>query len=117
MASHQPESVIIDVWTVPDGRQQEATDGFMALFEALRVLDGFLDGRLHASVDGTALLSYVRMRSAADRQNAENRPEIRAQTRALREIARPHPHVYELLRIFVPAHHSPGPPTTEHGSF
>ena len=65
-----PESVMIDIWTVPSGRQEEMTEGLRAAFEQFRLIDGFIGAGVLANYDGTKVASYVRMRSAADLQSA-----------------------------------------------
>ena len=39
------QSVIVDMWVVPAGHQQELVDGLLGLFEKLRLVEGFVDGR------------------------------------------------------------------------
>jgi hypothetical protein len=65
MSPKEQESEIMDMWAVPSGRQQEVIDGLLGLFEQLRLIDGFVDGRVQAGLDGTKVMSYSRMRSAA----------------------------------------------------
>ena len=66
MSPKEPESVIMDMWEVPPGRQQEVIDALRGLIEEMRPMEGFVDGRVHASLDGSKVVSYSTMRSAAD---------------------------------------------------
>ena len=76
------ESVIVDTWVVRAGRQQELVDGLLGLFETLRLAEGFIDGGVYASRDGTKVLSYSRTRSAADQQSDRRLEEIRKRLQA-----------------------------------
>jgi hypothetical protein len=114
MATAEPESVVIDVWTAPSGRQEEVIDRLRVLFEQFQNMAGFIDGRVHASLDGTKVVSYSRMRSAVDRQDAEQQEQICEQLQALESIARPHRDDYELAWVFSPPP-EPGPVTASYG--
>ena len=114
MSPEEQESVIMDMWEVPPGRQQELIDALRELLEQMRHIDGFVDGRIHASLDGSKVISYSTMRSAADHQRFQERDEIRARMQALEAIAVPHRSAYQLECVFTtpagtgPEQFSPG---------
>ena len=49
MSVHPQELVIIDIWTVAPGRQQEMADALRAGLERLRLIDGFIEGDVLAN--------------------------------------------------------------------
>ena len=63
MSPTEPESVIMDMWEVPPRRQHELIDALRELLEQMRTIDGFVDGRIHASLDRSKVISYSTMRS------------------------------------------------------
>ncbi len=71
-------------------------DALRELLEQARLLDVFVDGRIHASLDGNNVMPYSTMRSAADHQRFEERAEIRERLQALEAIAVPHRNAYQL---------------------
>ena len=104
MSSVPPEqSIILDMWTVPDGSQDEFMNELVGLFELVRRLDGFLEGQILTGVDSSLFVCYARMRSARDRDAALIDPEVEARLRAIGGIAHPRPHAYTLARTFTPA--------------
>jgi len=98
----EQESIVLDVWDVVDGRRGELVEALTAIYERLRVLEGFIEGRLLTGADPTHLASYARMRSARDRDNAMQDREIQALIRGARKIARPHFDAFTELREFEP---------------
>jgi heme-degrading monooxygenase HmoA len=109
------ESVTIDMWDVSAGRQEEVTAALRTLLERLRLTDGFLDGRIFASGDGTKVISYSMMRSAADRQHALEQDGIRDGLQRLEAIAAPDRDSYELACVFTA--HPHGPTVVSPGAF
>ena len=87
MSPTEPESVIMNISEVPPGRQRELIDALPELLGQSRLIDGFVDGRIHASLDGSKVISYSTMRSAADHHRLEDRSEIREGLNALELIA------------------------------
>ena len=106
----------MDMWEVPPGRQQELLDALRDLLEQMRRIDGFVDGRIHASLDGSKVVSYSTMRSAADHQSFQERDEIRERMQALEAIAVPHRSSYQLVCVFT-APAETGPTHVSHGAF
>ena len=100
MSPKEPESVIMDMWEVPPGRQRELVDALRELLEQTRLIDGFVDGRIHTSLDGTKVISYSTMRFAADHQRVQERDEIRERLQALESIAVPHRSAYQLECVY-----------------
>jgi len=96
------ESLVIDVWTVGAERRQELIDGLLAVFERFQSSEGFVEARVLQGSAGTAVLSYLRMRSAAEQQRLDEDLEIQARLEALRTIARPHRDLYDLVWVFTP---------------
>ena len=101
------ESVVIDVWDVPDGRQDEVIAALREVLERLRLVDGFVDGRILASLDGTKVISYSMMRSAADRTLAVGQQDIRDGLQRLEAIAVPDRNTYDLSCVFTARPHGP----------
>jgi hypothetical protein len=96
------ESILIDSWTTGAERQQELIDGLLELFERFRSSGGFVEARVLKGSGGTTVVSYLRMRSAADQQRLDEEPEIQAGLERLREIARPHRDLFDLVWVFTP---------------
>ncbi len=90
----------MDMWEVPPGRQQEVIDALRKLLEQMRTSDGFVDGRIHASLDGSKVISYSTMRSAADHQRFQERDAIRERMQALEAITVPHRSAYQVEYVF-----------------
>ena len=116
MSPTEPESVIMDMWEVPPARQQELIDALRELLEQARLIDGFVDGRIHASLDGSKVISYSTMRSAADHQRFQERDEIRERMQALEAIAVPHRSAYQLECVFT-ARTATGPADVSQGAY
>ena len=51
MSPTEPESVIMNMSEVPPGRQRELIDALPELLGQSRLIDGFVDGRIHASLE------------------------------------------------------------------
>jgi heme-degrading monooxygenase HmoA len=100
-------SIIVDLWSVPDGSQDEFMDALVGVFERLREFDGFLDGQILRGVDPTRFVSYATMRSARERDAVMADPEFRAAALRIGGIARPRPHAYSIARTFTPAASEP----------
>lgn len=100
MSGSEKESLLITGWTPSADRHQELIDGLLGLFERYQTVDGFIEGRVLVGSGGTAVLSYLRMRSAADQQRLEEDPEIQAGLDALQEIAHLHRDVFDLVWVF-----------------
>ena len=96
-------SIIVDVWVVSEGSEEEFMQALVGLFERLRALEGFLDGQILKGVDPTLFVSYATMRSARERDAAFLDGEVRAMMRGIGGIARPRPHSYTIARRFTPA--------------
>jgi len=90
LSEHDQESIVIEAWTTRAERQQELIGGLLELLERFRSSEGFIEARILKGSRGTTVLSYLRMRSAADRQRLDKQPEIQAGVDALRKIAHPH---------------------------
>jgi len=117
MSSKEPESVIMDMWEVPPGRQRELIDALRKLLEQMRTIDGFVDGRIHASLDGSRVISYSTMRSAADHESFQERDEIHERMQALEAIAVPHRSAYQLECVFTAPTDETGPAHVSKGAF
>jgi hypothetical protein len=95
-------SIVVDVWHVADGSQEEFMDALVALVERVRALEGFVDGQILKGVDPTLFVSYVTMRSAQDREAAFLDGEVQEMLRAIGGLARQSPHAYTVARRFAP---------------
>jgi heme oxygenase (mycobilin-producing) len=56
---HDGAAVLINVFEVPEGRDEEFRAGWRAAADYLRHQPGFISTRLHASLDPTAEFRYV----------------------------------------------------------
>ena len=102
LSGDDQESIVIEAWTTGAERQQELIDGLLELFKRFRASDGFVEARILKGSGGTTVLSYLRMRSAADEQRLHEEPGIQAALEALRKIARPHRDLFDLVWVFTP---------------
>jgi heme-degrading monooxygenase HmoA len=100
MPDAEEPSIVVDAWRVADGDQQEFLDALVGLFSRVRELDGFVDGEILRGVDPTRFVTYVRMRSARERDAAFIDNEVRGALRRIRGIARPDPGAYTVFRKF-----------------
>ena len=102
MSAGARESVVIDVWTVPSGRQEEMIKEPLAAFEQFRQIDGFIEGGVLSNRDETKVASYLRMRSAADLQRASELEEVRERLSALAAIGSSRAEVYDRMWVIAP---------------
>jgi len=102
MSVHPQELVIIDIWTVAPGRQQQMADALRAALEQLQLVDGFIEGDVLANWDQTRVASFVRFRSAADWQRATEDYEFLEQIRALEAIGSSDGDAYERMAVIAP---------------
>jgi heme-degrading monooxygenase HmoA len=109
-------SVVIDIWTVPSGREQEIIDALCAAFEQFRCMDGFIEGGVLANSDGTRIASYVKARSAADLQRGMEQEAIRERLRELERLGSSHRDAYERKWVAVPPGDR-GSVEVSHGAF
>jgi heme-degrading monooxygenase HmoA len=116
MSVRPQESVMIDIWTVPSGHQQEMAEALRDAFEDFRSIEGFCEGGVLANQDGTKVAAYLRMRSPAELQRAVEQDDARERTRELREIGSSHADTYERLWVIAPPMEH-GPVQVSHGAF
>ena len=116
MSGHDQESIVIDAWTTDVQREQELIDGLLRLFERFRSSEGFVEARILKGSGGTTVLSYLRMRSAADQQRLAEQPEVEAGLEELQKIARPHRDLFDLVWVFTPPVDD-GPVPTSRGAY
>ena len=116
MSAKEPESVIMDMWKVPPGSQRELVDALRELLEQTRLIDGFVHGRIHTSLDCTKVISYSTTRSAADHERLQERDEIRERLKALEAIAVSHRSAYQLECVYT-APTETGPADVRQGAY
>ena len=117
MSTHPKELVIIDIWTVAPGRQQEEmADALRASVERLRLSDGFIEGDVLANWDETRVASFLRFRSAADWERVTEDDEFLEQMRALEAIGSSDGDAYERMAVIAPPRER-GPIEISHGAF
>jgi heme-degrading monooxygenase HmoA len=95
-------TIIANAWIVADGYQEEFVQMIIGLLEYVRTLDGFIEGEILRGANPTRFVSYVRLRSAQDRQRLFEHSEVRAVLRSAGQIARADLHSYDVLRAFRP---------------
>jgi len=93
-------AMIVNAWAVADGHQDEFVEALVGLFEHLCTLEGFVEGAILQGVNPTRFISYMRLRSAQDRQRVLDDREASARLRAVGRIARADLHSYDVLRAF-----------------
>jgi heme-degrading monooxygenase HmoA len=96
------ELVIIDIWTVAPGRQQEMTRALRAALEKLRRIDGFIEGDVLANWKETRVASFVRFRSAADWERATEDDEFLEQMQTLEALGTSDGDAYERTAVIAP---------------
>ena len=116
MSLHPQDSVIIDIWTVPSGRQQEMIDQLLAAFEELRLIDGFVEAGALPNRDTTKVAWYLRMRFPGDRKSVAAREAVRKRMRTLESIGGSQADAFERKWVIVPPRES-GPTEVSYGSF
>jgi hypothetical protein len=93
--------ILIDVWTVDETRQDELVG---ILGETMRTLvaprPGFVSAQIYESVNGGMVLLDLRMRTAADRRQLTDDPELQQAYREARTVAASHTHFYRLVQSF-----------------
>ncbi len=57
--AHTPLTTQINVFTVPDGRQQPLIDHLAKAAETAREVDGWISASIHRSLDGTRVVNYA----------------------------------------------------------
>jgi hypothetical protein len=98
----QEHSVIVDAWRVRESRYEtQAVEGLFALLDLLVDDEGFVEAQVFAAPDGT-LVCYGVMRSVAERQRVEERPDVRKVLRSLHAIAHSQRHTLKTLRVVRP---------------
>jgi heme-degrading monooxygenase HmoA len=116
MSAYTQESVVIDICTVPAGRQQAMIDRLLASLEALRLIDGFIEAGALPNREGTKVVWYLRMRSAEDWNRAADSAEVRERIRTLESISDSHIDVVERAWVIV-APTEQGVTEVSYGSF
>jgi len=96
------DALLVNAWTVTDGDQDEFVEKLDGLFEQLRTRDGFVEGAVLRSTNPTRFISYVRWRSAQDRQRLFDDELLTRFLDDVGEIARADLHSYDVLRSFGP---------------
>jgi heme-degrading monooxygenase HmoA len=96
------ESIMADLWHVPDGSQAIFLHGLNELFEQLRDSPGFIEGQILRSANPTKILAYSRFESAAAAQRVRDGPAIAAAVRKLRAIAHQDLSRYTIVESFLP---------------
>jgi Antibiotic biosynthesis monooxygenase len=97
------ESIMADLWSVPDGNQQAVLDGLTELFERMRDCPGFVEAQILRSVNPTKILAYTRFDSPANQQRAQDAVATGTMVQRLRAIAHQDLSRYTLARSFLPA--------------
>lgn len=116
MSTGAQESVIVDVWTVPSGRQEAMIKELHAAFEQFREIDGFIEGGVLSNGDETKVASYLRVRSAGDLPRGAKLEEVRDRLSALAAIGSSHADRYDHIWVIAPPRDR-GPVHTSRGAF
>lgn len=93
--------ILIDVWTVDPSEQAELA---RRISEGVRNVivgrPGFVSAELYESPNGEAMMVMVRMQTIKERQELTDSPEAHNLLRELREIARAHVRLFQLVESF-----------------
>jgi hypothetical protein len=93
--------ILIDLWTVDSTRRDELVRRISDLIQdSVRGRPGFVSAELYESVDGSAVMVSVRMRTVEERQAITDSPEAHDALRELRAIAHTHARLYRLVESF-----------------
>ena len=95
-------SLMVNMWVVEDGHQEELVDGLYSLYGNLRSLERFISGQILRGSNPTRYVSMATMRSVEDCDRAVENPRTRALLRGLRGIARFDHDTYRALGRFEP---------------
>lgn len=93
-------AVLINLWKVKDGSQEEFRALLGELIAELTAMDEFVEAQIYEGVDGDSLITHVRMGSAAAADDAVESPAVRAVARKLSGLASSQLHRYRLVRSF-----------------
>jgi hypothetical protein len=110
------ESVIIGIWSVPSGREQEMIDALLDAFQELRLSDGFIEAGALQNREKTKVAWYLRMRFAENGNGAAEREGVRQRIRALESIGGSRVDAFERVCVIVPPSET-GPTEVSYGSF
>ncbi len=94
-----PNAVLINVFEVPAGRDEEFLQGWAAARDVMQRQPGYVATRLHRSLDPTARFRFINVAewsTPAHFQAALNNPEF-VQLRNATPFAH-HPALYEVIR-------------------
>jgi hypothetical protein len=101
--------VLIDVWNVDPSREPELLERIRELIRGL-LLDspGFVSAQIYESVDHSAVMITITMRTIADRQALTDSAAIHDALRELRTIASSHARLFSLVERFGEAEETSG---------
>jgi hypothetical protein len=101
--------VLIDVWNVDPSREPELLERIRELIRGL-LLDspGFVSAQIYESVDHSAVMITITMRTIADRQALTDSAAIHGALRELRTIASSHARLFGLVERFGEAEETSG---------
>ena len=91
--------VLINVFEVPEGKDEVFLSGWQAAAQQLRTQPGYISTKLHESVDPHASFRFVNVaewESPQAFQAAINAPAFRAAAESL-SFATPHPSLYRVV--------------------
>jgi heme-degrading monooxygenase HmoA len=94
-----PRAVLINVFEVPTGRDEEFLQGWSAAQEFMQRQPGYVSTRLHRSLDPTVGFRFINVAewaTPADFQAAVSHPEL-VKLRAASPFVH-HPALYEVIR-------------------
>jgi quinol monooxygenase YgiN len=101
---HDTPVILINVFTVDPGRQQELVELLTRATElSVRSAPGFLSARLHRSFDGTKVTMYAQWRSEEDYLAMRSDPIPVPYLQQAMAMATFEPGMYELVNTFSPA--------------
>ena len=111
MSVHEHELVIIDVWAVPAGHEQEMIDRLLCALGEFRSIDGFVEAGVLRNRRRTKVAWYLRMRSAEIAECGE----VRRRILALESLGGSQIDAFERVSVIVPSPES-GPTEVSYGA-
>jgi hypothetical protein len=86
----------INVFTVPDGRQQPLIDILSEAAEVARDVPGWISASLHRSLDGTRVVNYAQSENLEAAQRVVERLKAKGLLEGNKVFGEAHPGLYEV---------------------
>ena len=95
--AHTPVVTQINVFTVPDGRQQPLIDYLAQAARVASTVPGWLSASLHRSLDGTRVVNYAQSESMEAAERVIERLRAEGLIQGNKAFGEAHPGLYEVV--------------------